>query len=134
MPGDDKNVMSRDDKSGENATIEVERGGQVPIAYKDYLHLFSKSKAEQLAPHHMTDHAVKSKADSQGRLPYGRIYSLSEMELKALRTYIEVNLRNRFIQRSSSATAAPILFVKKKDGALCLCVDYRVLNKITIKN
>ena len=136
MPGNDKNVTSRDDESGENtnATIEAEGGGRVPIAYKEYLHLFSKSKAEQLLPHHLTDYAIEFEASSRGRLPYGRIYSLSETELKTLKTYIEVNLRNGFIQRSSSATAAPILFVKKKDGALRLCVDYRVLNKITIKN
>ena len=52
LPGDNNNVTSRDDKSGKNAnaTIEVEGGWKVPIAYKDYLHLFSKLKAEQLPP------------------------------------------------------------------------------------
>ena len=48
--------------------------------------------------------------------------------------YIETNLENGFIQRSSSPAAAPILFIKKKDSSLRLCVDYRVLNSITVKN
>jgi len=39
-----------------------------------------------------------------------------------------------WIQRSKSPAGAPILFVKKKDGSLRLCVDYRGLNRITVKN
>jgi hypothetical protein len=49
------------------------------------------------------------------------------------RAYIEANVTNGFIQRLSPA-AAPILFAKKKDGGLRLCVDYRALNKATMKN
>jgi hypothetical protein len=48
--------------------------------------------------------------------------------------YIKDNLRKGFIRHSQSPAAAPILFVKKPDGSLRLCVDYRGLNKITIKN
>ena len=66
--------------------------------------------------------------------PYGPIYSLSEPELKVLKDYIDENLAYGFICHSSSPAGSPILFVKKKDGSLCLCVDYRGLNKITIKN
>jgi hypothetical protein len=54
--------------------------------------------------------------------------------LKTLKPYIETNLANGFIQRSSSPAAAPILFAKKKDGGLWLYVDYRALNKATVKN
>nr|GEY78029.1 reverse transcriptase domain-containing protein [Tanacetum cinerariifolium] len=39
-----------------------------------------------------------------------------------------------FIRPSSSPWGAPILFVKKKDGSFCMCIDYRELNKLTIKN
>ena len=59
---------------------------------------------------------------------------MSEPELVALRTYLDENLRNGFIQPSKSPAGAPILFVKKKDGSLRLCVDYRGLNRITIRN
>ena len=62
------------------------------------------------------------------------MYKLSELELATLKAYMEMNLDKGFIQRSSSPAAAPILFVKKKDGSLRLCVDYRALNAVTIKN
>jgi hypothetical protein len=47
--------------------------------------------------------------------------------------YIETNLASGFIQQSPSPAAAPILFAKKKDSGLRLCVDYRALKKATIK-
>ena len=53
------------------------------------------------------------------------------MELKI---YLEANLSNDFIRRSSSPISSPILFIKKKDGSLRLCVDYRDLNRAIIKN
>jgi len=54
--------------------------------------------------------------------------------LKALHEYIKENLGKGFIHQSESPAGAPILFVKKKDGSLHLCVDYRGLNKVTIPN
>jgi hypothetical protein len=54
--------------------------------------------------------------------------------LRTLKAYIEANLANGFKQRSSSLAAAPILFAKKTNGGLRLCVDYRVLNLETVKN
>jgi hypothetical protein len=53
-------------------------------------------------------------------------------ELAALRDYLDENLAKNFIQHSKSPTGAPILFVKKKDDSLRMCVDYRGLNKVTI--
>jgi hypothetical protein len=54
--------------------------------------------------------------------------------LEVLKDYIDKNLESGFIRNSKSSAGAPILFVKKKDGSLRLCVDYRGLNKITVKN
>jgi hypothetical protein len=59
---------------------------------------------------------------------------MSEPESKALREYIDENLAKGFIRHSKSSAGAPVLFVKKKDGSLRLCVDYRGLNRITAKN
>ncbi len=56
------------------------------------------------------------------------------MELETLKTYIETHLKTGFIRPSKSPADAPILFDKKPDGSLRLCVDYRGLNNLTIKN
>jgi hypothetical protein len=59
---------------------------------------------------------------------------LSQIELVALREYIDENLSKIFIRHSKSLVKAPILFVKKKDGSLHMCVDYCRSNKIIKKN
>ena len=82
--------------------------------------------------HRPFDHTIP--IEEGKKPPFGPIYSLSETEFKALKDYLEENLKKGFIRPSESPAAAPILFVKKKDGSLRLCVDYRGLNKITIKN
>lgn len=51
-----------------------------------------------------------------------------------MREYIKENLAKGFIRKSKSPAGFPILFVPKKDGKLRLCVDYRKLNNITVKN
>ena len=59
---------------------------------------------------------------------------MSHKELLVLKEYIEENLAKGFIQHSSSPAGASVLFVKKSDGSLRLCVDYRGLNEMIIKN
>mmetsp|Transcript_5973 Transcript_5973/g.7268 ORF Transcript_5973/g.7268 Transcript_5973/m.7268 type:complete len:1243 (-) Transcript_5973:294-4022(-) len=61
-------------------------------------------------------------------------YRMSQYETEELKKQIEELLQHGFIQKSSSPFAAPVLFVKKKDKALRLCVDFRLLNLNTIKN
>jgi hypothetical protein len=66
--------------------------------------------------------------------PYNSIYKLSENKLKILKNYLNKNLKREYIQRSINSINAPILFVFKKDEELRLYINYRDLNKITIKN
>ena len=65
---------------------------------------------------------------------FGPIYSLNRVELETLREWIKENLDKGFIRSSSPPASAPVLFAKKADGGLRLCVDYRGLNEGTIKN
>ena len=66
--------------------------------------------------------------------PYKGIYRMSEAELSELRKQLDELLEKGFIKPSASPYGSPILFVKKKDGSMRMCVDYRALNKLTIKN
>ena len=56
------------------------------------------------------------------------------VELQELKVQIEDLLDKDFIRPSTSPWGSPVLFAKKKDKTLCLCFDYRQLNKVTIKN
>ncbi|MBW0504196.1 hypothetical protein O181_043911 [Austropuccinia psidii MF-1] len=103
----------------------------VPSTYHQYLDVFSKVKSEKLPPHRTCDHHIKL----EGSLPpIGVIYPSSKQESDTLRDYISENVEKGFIQPSSSSTGAPVLFVKKKDGGLHLCVYYRKLNAFTRNN
>ncbi|MBW0481491.1 hypothetical protein O181_021206 [Austropuccinia psidii MF-1] len=103
----------------------------VPPVYHQYLDVFYKVKAEKISPHHACDHHI----ELEGLLPLvGVIYPLSNHESETLWAYISDNVEKVFIRPSFSSTGAPIIFVKEKDGGLCLCADYHKLNAVTRKN
>ena len=102
----------------------------VPEEYHDFLDVFSEEEAAKLAPLGGPEHAIETTADP----PWGPIYPLSSVQLGVLREYIRMALERGWIVPSRSPAGSPILFAPKKDGGLRLCVDYRGLNKVTIKN
>ena len=59
---------------------------------------------------------------------------MAPTELKELKEQLRDLLEKGFIRPSTSPWGAPVLFVRKKDGSLRMCIDYRQLNKVTIKN
>jgi hypothetical protein len=61
-------------------------------------------------------------------------YRMSTLELKELQLQLEELLKKGYIHPSMSPWGAPFLFVKKKDGTLRMCIDFRQLNKVTVKN
>ena len=99
---------------------------------ESYLDVFPEELPEGLPPVRAVDHKIELLPNSQ---PYSRgIYALSQFQLKTLWNELNKLLRLGLIQPSLSPYGAPVLFVAKKDGTLRLCVDYRALNKMTIKN
>jgi hypothetical protein len=61
-------------------------------------------------------------------------YRMSTPELKELQLQLKELLKKGYIHPSMSSLGAPVLFVKKKDGAMRLCIDFKQLNKVTVKN
>ena len=86
----------------------------------------------QLPPIRDIDHEIKLLDDTSP--PVQQPYRMSPLELRELKHQLEQLLSKGFIRPSNSPYGAPVLFAKKKDGSLRMCVDYRALNKITIKN
>ena len=99
--------------------------------YDEYKDIFA-DMPKQLPPHREHDHAIELIPGSQP--PSKSPYRLSLTELDELRKQLDTLLESGFIRPSKSPFGAPILFVKKKDNSMRMCIDYRSLNNITIKN
>ena len=61
-------------------------------------------------------------------------YKMAPVEFKELKTQLQELLDKKFIRPSVSPWGTLVLFMKKKDGTMRLCIDYRLLNRVTIKN
>eukprot|EP00833_Pecoramyces_ruminatium_P015483 jgi/Orpsp1_1/1189515/evm.model.d7180000072564.1 len=125
--GDYEDSVYDDDPNNEEPKLE-----DVPVQYRDLIEVFSKKNADKLPPHRLTDCKIVLEKDAT--LHYGPVYPLTEEESKVLKEYIEENLKKGFIRPSESPAGYPVLFQKKKDGTLRLCVDYKRLNAVTIRN
>ena len=70
-----------------------------------------------------------------GTTPVSRApYRMAPVELKELKVQLQELLDKGFVRLSVSPWGATVLFVKKKDGTLRMCIDYRQINKVTVKN
>ena len=101
--------------------------------YLDFTNFFLEEKALVLPEcTKLNKHVIDLEKGKQ--LPYKPIYSLDPMELETLKTYIKTHLKTVFIWSFKSSASALILFDKKLNGSLRLCVDYWGLNNLTVKN
>ncbi len=106
---------------------------KVPSDYHQFLPMFAKNEADKkLPPHRYVDHEIN--LIEGAKPPFGPLYSMSLLELRALKDYLEENLSKGYIRASSSSAASPVLFARKPDGGIRFCVDYRALNDLTVKN
>src|SRR5260221_13305672 len=95
----------------------------IPAKYHEFHNVFSGEKVGTLALHRPYDLQINVKEGAKS--VHGPIYSLSPPELVALREFLEEHTRNGFIHPSKSPWGSPVLFVKKKDSSLRLCMDFR---------
>ncbi|KAL0543870.1 hypothetical protein IC582_018975 [Cucumis melo] len=98
---------------------------------RDYPDVFPE-ELPGLPPHREVEFAIEFEP---GTVPISRApYRMAPAELKELKVQLQELLDKGFIRPSVSPWGAPVLFVKKKDGSMRLCIDYRELNKVTVKN
>ena len=111
-------------------TAEVKRVEDVPVV-KDFPDVFPDD-LPALPPKRQVEFGIEL---NPGAAPIACApYRLAPSEMKEMLSQLQKLLDNGFIRPSSSPWGAPVLFVKKKDGSMRMCIDYRELNKLTIKN
>jgi len=94
--------------------------------------VFAKEDFDILPEHRKWDHAIELTPGAEPKS--SKVYPLSLLEQAELDAFLEENLRTRRIRPSKSSIAAPVFFIKKKNGLLRLVQDYRALNAVTVKN
>ncbi|MDI6015466.1 reverse transcriptase/ribonuclease H family protein, partial [Escherichia coli] len=105
---------------------------QLPEQYRAFADVFSKEASDILPPHRPYDHKIE--LTGKNTLTYCPLYKSTEEELEATRKYIHENLKKGFITPSNAPYASPVLMVRKANGELRFCVDYRRLNAISRRN
>ncbi|KAL4038220.1 hypothetical protein IC575_001828 [Cucumis melo] len=112
-------------------TREVDVSLSSEPVVRDYPNIFPE-ELPGLPPHREIEFVIELEP---GTVPISRApYIMAPAELKELKVQLQELLDKGFIRPSVSPWGAPILFVKKKDGSMRLFIDYKELNKVTVKN
>ncbi|GKD40289.1 putative nucleotidyltransferase, ribonuclease H [Tanacetum coccineum] len=92
----------------------------------------SKELPKKLPPKREVDHTIELETGSKP--PAKASYRMPPPELEELRSQLKDLIDAGYIRPLKAPYGAPVLFQRKKDGSLRMCIDYRALNKVTIKN
>ena len=105
----------------------------IPDEYKRHQQVFGEKESQRFPGPRIWDHAIELKPGAPPTIP-GKIYALTQVEQKALESFVQEHLAKGYIRPSKSPYASPFFFIKKKDGKLRPVQDYRKINEWTIKN
>ena len=105
---------------------------KLPREHHEFATLFSWEKFNKLPSHWLYNHIIPLLPDKEPSK--GPLYNISRDELLVLQKYLKEHLFKSFIRVSSSPVTSSVIFVKKPEGDLQLCVNYRDLNNLTVKN
>src|SRR4051812_32344711 len=118
--------------TAEGLVTTNEQDPRIHKLLQEFADVFPDKLPAELPPKRDIDHRITLEPGNTP--PWRPIYRMSPLELDTLRQEIENLLKNGAIEPSVSPFGAPVIFIKKKDGTLRMCIDYRALNKITKKN
>ena len=105
----------------------------VPEEYHKFLDIFSKEASDTLFEHSKYDHRIQF---LEGYKDYGNspLRVMSEPKLQFVKKFVEEHLKKGFIKASSAPCSSSIMLAVKLGGSVRFCVDYRRLNKLTVKD
>ncbi len=105
---------------------------EIFFAIQDFKKVFSEILSDSLNTHDQMKHFIDLMKSKMSRIE--SIYKMTWDELAAIQDYLNSALKKKWIHSSSSSAEASVLFVKKSNESLHLCVNYHNLNEITVKN
>src|SRR5258708_7098281 len=117
-------------QEAQKAEVSQPLKDMVPAQYHNFRDIFSKEAFNELPPQKVWDHTIDLSPGTE--LPRSWTFPLSPTEQKELDDFLWENLANGHIHPSKSPMGAPVFFIKKKDGSLCLLQDYQKLNEIMV--
>ncbi len=131
-------LLSTDDLS-QNADHQTARcnalqakESKILSAIQDFKKVFSEILSDSLNMHDQVKHLIDLMKSKMSYIE--SIYKMTRDELAVIRNYLDSALEKKWIRSSSSFAKASVLFIKKLNESLHLCVNYRDLNEITVKN
>ncbi|RVW98465.1 Transposon Tf2-8 polyprotein [Vitis vinifera] len=133
-----KKGLKRGQETYVAALIEIKEGQTMEVPdsvvkiLKEFSDVMPAELPKELPPRRPIDHKIELLPGTKA--PAQAPYRMSPAELLELRKQLKELLDAGLIQPSRAPYGAPVLFQKKHDGSLRMCVDYRALNKVTIKN
>ncbi|CAI7856815.1 unnamed protein product [Closterium sp. NIES-53] len=123
-------ALVTNEDEGERRTLELPPAIQKLL--EEFEDVLPDDLPDQLPPYRTHQHEIIEEPGS--KLTFRAPYRLSPTELADMKKQIKYLLDKRLIRPSTSPYGAPVLFTPKPDGSLRVCIDYRALNKQTIKN
>jgi hypothetical protein len=125
-------ILASIDSTNSSISTSTTFNSHAQTVLHEFADVFPPQLPSQLPPQRDIDHRIDLTQSSPPTLR--PVYRMSPAELDELKKQLDDLLAAGFIQPSKSPFGAPILFVKKKDGSIRMCMDYRDLNRITVKN
>lgn len=106
--------------------------GVLPPEFQSYSDVVTNEPPGKLPPERSISHRIDTKPGTEptARSPFNHSIKEEQLITKEVQKLIE----SGFIRPSSSPYSAPVLLIRKKDGSVRMCIDYRLLNQITVKN
>ena len=101
--------------------------------YHEFLDVFSKEASDTLSEHSKYDHKIRFMEDYKDH-GNNLFRVMSELKLQFVKKFVEKHLKKGFIEASSASYLSPIMLAVKLGGGVQYCIDYRRLNKLTIKD